>query len=59
MLTQDCAALVLGYYRYSLREKKLTGDCAALVLHPRVRGAPAWAIIDAPYGRKSVGTSGD
>jgi hypothetical protein len=21
MLTQDCAALVLGYYQYSLREK--------------------------------------
>jgi hypothetical protein len=23
MLTQDCAALVLGYYQYSLREKNV------------------------------------
>jgi hypothetical protein len=23
MLTQDCAALVLGYYQYSLREKNI------------------------------------
>jgi hypothetical protein len=24
-LTQDCAALVLGYYQYSLREKSVGG----------------------------------
>jgi len=24
-LTQDCAALVLGYYRFSLREKNVGG----------------------------------